>query len=184
MRTILIIFISVFSLCPDYLGAQSLKQQQGAARQQIKDSSESRVSTIILLRHAEKGEDGTADPSLSDKGQQRAALLAHFLKYVAIDAFYATPYKRAIETITPLAKAQGKEVLTYNPADRNSIAAMIRAGKGKRMVIAGHPNTVPPLVNALIGKNEFANMDEQDYGKIWFLVFKDDELIDYSVLNY
>ncbi len=198
MKTILILAIGLFSLCANYAGAhsndpkstvaftgaQSPEQQQEASRQQIKPGSESQVSAIILVRHAEKGEDGTADPSLSGKGQQRADLLAHLLKDVPVDAFYATPYKRAIETIAPLAKAQGKEVLTYNPADRSSIAAMIRAGKGKRMVVAGHSNTVPPLVNALIGKNEFSNMEEQDYGKIWFLVFKGDELIDYSVLNY
>ena len=160
------------------------KQETERSQQKIKTNSESKLSTIILVRHAEKGEDGTKDPSLSDKGKQRADLLAHFLKDVSIDAFYATPYKRAIETITPLAKANGKEVLTYNPTDRNSFSEMIQAGKGKKIVIAGHSNTVPPMVNALIRKNEFNNMDENDYGKIWFIVFRGDELIDYSVLNY
>ena len=51
-------------------------------------------------------------------------------------------------------------------------------------MIAGHSNTVPPLVNALIGKNEFTTMDENEYGKIWIVVFKGNALIDYSVLNY
>lgn len=160
------------------------KQETEASQQKIKTNSENQVSIIILVRHAEKGEDGTKDPSLSDKGKQRANTFAHFFKDASIDAFYATPYKRAIETITPLAKENGKEVLTYNPTDRNSFSEMIQAGKGKKIVIAGHSNTVPPMVNALIGKNEFTNMDESDYGKIWFIVFKGDELIDYSVLNY
>ncbi|MCW5911016.1 MAG: histidine phosphatase family protein [Cyclobacteriaceae bacterium] len=160
------------------------KQETETAQQKIQTNSENQVSIIILLRHAEKSEDGTKDPSLSDKGKQRANTFALFFKDASIDAFYATPYKRAIETIAPLAKAKGKEVLTYNPTDRNSFAEMIQAGKGKKIVIAGHSNTVPLMVNALIGKNEFTNMDENDYGKIWFLVFKGDKLIDYSILNY
>lgn len=200
MKAILIIIISIFTLYSNHSAAQSnepkkivtftaaqnLKQKQETetSQQKIKSNSENKLSTIILVRHAEKGEDGTKDPSLSDKGKQRADLLAHFLKDVSIDSFYATPYKRAIETITPLAKANGKQVLAYNPTDRNSFSEMIQAGKGKKIVIAGHSNTVPPMVNALIGRNEFNNMDENDYGKIWFLVFRGNELIDYNVLNY
>ena len=101
-----------------------------------------------------------------------------------IDSFYATPYKRTMETITPIAKVNGKEILTYNPSDKNNIAEMIKAGKGKKIMIAGHSNTIPPMVNALIGKNEFTTMDENEYGKIWIVVFKGNALIDYSVLNY
>jgi len=200
MKGGLIIIISIFSLRFHHSVAQSgepiktvtfaetqnfkHKKESEVAHRKMKAKSEGQVSNIILVRHAEKDDDGTMDPSLSDKGKQRADLLAKLFKDVSIDAFYATPYKRTIETIASLAKANGKEILTYNPTDRNSFSEMIQAGKGKKIVIAGHSNTVPPMVNALIGKNEFSNMDENDYGKIWFLVYKGDELIDYIVLNY
>lgn len=142
------------------------------------------VSKIILVRHAEKATDDARDPSLSEKGKQRATLLASLLKDVPVDAFYATPYKRTIETLSVLAEANKKEILKYNPMDKNGITALIQANRGKTLVIAGHSNTVPPMVNSLIGKNEYPLMDDSDYGKIWILVFKGEELIDRTVLNY
>lgn len=142
------------------------------------------VSKIILVRHAEKATDDARDPSLSEKGKQRAKLLASLLKDVPVDAFYATPYKRTIETLSILAEANKKEILKYNPMDKNGISALIQANRGRTLVIAGHSNTVPPMVNSLIGKNEYPLMDDSDYGKIWILVFKGEELIDRTVLNY
>ena len=184
MKAILIILLIVFSLFFNNTTAQNPKQNTGETQQKLKTNLENQVSTIILIRHAEKADTNTKDPSLSDTGNQRAEGLAKLFKDIPIDAFYATPYKRTIETITPIARANGKEILTYNPSDKNSTAAMINSGKGKRIIIAGHSNTIPQMVNTLIGKNEFTTMEESDYGKIWFLVFKGNELIDYSILNY
>ncbi len=164
--------------------AQNSRQNTALTQHKLENNLENQVSTIILIRHAEKAEANAKDPSLSDTGNQRAEGLAKLFKDIPIDAFYATPYKRTIETITPIARANGKEILTYNPSDKNSTAAMINSGKGKRIIIAGHSNTIPQMVNTLIGKNEFTSMEESDYGKIWFLVFKGNELIDYSILNY
>lgn len=175
MKAITIILLTIFSLFYNTSTAQNNKPNQ---------NPETQVSTIILLRHAEKAEATTKDPTLSDAGKQRAEALVKLFKDNPIAVFYATSYKRTTETITPIAKANGKEVLTYNPSDENSIAEMIQSGKGKKMMIAGHSNTIPQLVNTLIGKNEFTTMDENDYGKIWIVVFKGNELIDYSVLNY
>lgn len=184
MKTILIILLSVFSLFCIDTTAQNSKQYTAITPQQLKTNVEDEVSTIILIRHAEKEDATTKDPSLSHIGKQRAEALVQLFKDISIDAFYATPYKRTTETITPIAKAKGKEVLSYNPSNQKSIAEMIQLGKGKKIMIAGHSNTIPQLVNTLIGKNEFATMDENDYGKIWLLVFKGNDLIDYSVLNY
>lgn len=142
------------------------------------------VSKIILVRHAEKASDDPRDPSLSEKGKQRAVLLAALLKDVPVDAFYATPYKRTTQTIAVLAEANGHKIQNYKPMDKANLAEIVQAGKGKTIVIAGHSNTVPPMVNALIGKEEYPLMDDNDYGKIWILVFKGDKLVDRTVLNY
>ena len=184
MKATLIILLSVFSLVCNYSTAQNSKQNTGQNQQEVKNNVEHEVSTIILIRHAEKEDASTKDPSLSEKGKKRAEALVQLFKDISIDAFYATPYKRTTETITPIAKAKGKEVLRYNPSDKNSIAEMMQSGKGKKIMIAGHSNTLPPTVNALIGKNEFTTMDENEYGKIWIVVFKGNEVIDCSVLNY
>jgi 2,3-bisphosphoglycerate-dependent phosphoglycerate mutase len=184
MKAILIILLSAFSLFCTNSKAQNLKHNIEETQQELKPTVENEVSTIILIRHAEKAEAKTKDPSLSAMGKERADELVKLFKDTPIAAFYTTAYKRTTETITPIAKDNGKEVLTYNPSDQNSIAEMIQSGKGKRMMVAGHSNTIPQMVNALIGKNEFTTIDESDYGKILIVVFKGNELIDYSVLNY
>ena len=40
------------------------------------------------------------------------------------------------------------------------------------------------VLDAFDWKNEFTTMDENEYGKIWIVVFKGNALIDCSVLNY
>lgn len=147
-------------------------------------AQEAPVSKIILVRHAEKAGDDPRDPSLSEKGKQRAVLLAAILKDVPVDAFYATPYKRTAETIAVLAEANSRKIQSYKPMDNNNLAEIVQAGKGRTIVIAGHSNTVPPMVNALIGKEKYPLMDDDDYGKIWILVFKGSELVDLTLLNY
>ncbi|WP_051224616.1 SixA phosphatase family protein [Flavobacterium tegetincola] len=179
MKSLLFLLLSIFSLLSTNTTAQNTIQNK-----KLNPGIENEVSTIILIRHAEKAEAHSKDPSLSDIGKQRAEALVQLFKDTPIALFYTTPYKRTTETITPIAKANGKEALTYNPSDKNSIAEMILAGKGKRMLIAGHSNTIPQMVNTLIGKNEFTTLDENDYGKLFIVVFKGKELIDYSVLNY
>lgn len=184
MKAFFIVLFSMLSSAADtalVTGKQSPATGYGAAH---KAMNEDQVSTIILLRHAEKDDDDPKDPSLSEKGEQRAQLLARLFQDVQIDAFYATPYKRTKETIGQLAQAQGREVQLYDPADKNALAEMVNKNKGKKIVIAGHSNTIPHMVNILTGKNEFSDMAEYEFGKIWLLVFKGDELIDQSVLNY
>ena len=179
MKSLLFFLLSIFSLINTHFTAQNTIQDK-----ELKLIIENEVSTIILIRHAEKAEAHSKDPSLSAIGLQRAEALVQLFKDTPIALFYTTPYKRTAETITPIAKANGKEVLTYNPSDKKSIAEMIYAGKGKKMMIVGHSNTIPQMVNTLIGKNQFATLDENDYGKLFIVVFKGSELIDYSVLNY
>ena len=179
MKSLIFPLLIIFSLFSTHTTAQNTIQDK-----ELNPGTENEVSTIILIRHAEKAEAHLKDPSLSEVGKERAEVLVQLFKDTPIALFYTTPYKRTTETITPIAKANDKEVFTYNPSDKNSIAEMMLSGKGKRMLIVGHSNTIPQLVNSLIGKNEFTTLNENDYGKLFIVVFKGKELIDYSVLNY
>jgi len=65
---------------------------------------------LILVRHAlpERREvtDGPADPALSEAGRAQARHLADYLADEHIDALYASPLRRALETIEPIAAAK------------------------------------------------------------------------------
>ena len=125
---------------------------------------------LILFRHAEKEQDGNnTDPDLSAAGKQRAERLAAMLKDVAIDELYATPYKRTAQTMAPMAAARRLQVTTYNPGQLQELVHTLRDKNGKTIVVAGHANTIPDLLNELLGTNKYTTLSENDFGKVWIV---------------
>ena len=62
--------------------------------------------TVFVVRHAEKGPEAT-NPPLTPEGRQRAIALARVLGDSKISAVFASEFKRAQETVDPLAIATG-----------------------------------------------------------------------------
>ncbi|MBX2916571.1 MAG: histidine phosphatase family protein [Cyclobacteriaceae bacterium] len=124
------------------------------------------ITTVILVRHAEKGTDDLKDPELSEVGKQRAQRLAQVLQETHVDAIYSTPYKRTRNTVTPLAEAKGLSIATYDPSKKEEIDQLLQKFAGGTIVVAGHSNTVPGFANYLTGKTEFQNFDDSDYDNL------------------
>lgn len=143
----------------------------------------STLTKIILVRHAEKADDGTKNPSLSNEGILRAEKLNSLLSDIKIDSLYATPYKRTEQTLEVVSKKRNVKILSYNPSDKLFSENLLK-NKGKTMLVAGHSNTIPALVNTLIKNNKYVQLAETEFGKIWMLTFKNDEFIDCVLLNY
>lgn len=146
--------------------------------------SEANITKIIVVRHAEKSDDGTQYPPLSQEGIKRAEKLANYFTDTKIDKLFATPYKRTKQTLGALSEAKKVEIATYNPSDRVFFENFLKNEKGKTSVIAGHSNTAPMIVNGLIKANTYQQLSESEYGKIWVLTFDDEKLIDCVVSNY
>ena len=109
-------------------------------------------TSLILIRHAEKMIASSNDPQLSTKGWRRANELVHIFEAVDIDAIYASPYRRAVDTARPLATAKQLEILQYDPNKLVSFAQeILKTHQGETVVIIGHSNTTPQLTNALAG---------------------------------
>jgi len=142
------------------------------------------VTKIVLVRHAEKVLDGSEDPSLTEAGQQRAERLKFFLTDMKIDKFYSTKYKRNVLTLMPLAKSRGLNIDIYEAWDKDFPAWVLKENAGKNIVISAHSNTAPILVNTWLGKEQFAQLPDEEYGKIWVLTFQNNQLTDCSVFNY
>ncbi|MCW5911849.1 MAG: histidine phosphatase family protein [Cyclobacteriaceae bacterium] len=124
------------------------------------------VTTVILVRHAEKGTDDPKDPELSEAGKQRAQRFAQVLKDTKVDAICSTPYKRTRSTVAPLAEAKGLSVHHYNPSKKEEIDQILQKFAGGTIVVAGHSNTVPGFANYLTGKSEFQDFDDSDYDNL------------------
>ncbi|HET6228830.1 MAG TPA: phosphoglycerate mutase family protein [Longimicrobiaceae bacterium] len=117
------------------------------------------VTTVIVVRHAEKATDDPQDPALTPAGHARAAVLAQMLNGTTVSAIYTTQYKRTHETAEPLSAASGVAVTERPIGAANSatyaqdLAREIMATqRGKTVVVVGHSNTVPAIVQALSGQ--------------------------------
>lgn len=132
-------------------------------------SAQNEVTTFIVVRHAEKGKDDPRDPNLSAEGVERAESLKAMLAQADVAALYSSPYKRTKGTVQPIAEAKGLEINTYDPRSAAFLADIMTKFKGKTIVISGHSNTTPNVVNALIGEDKFKQLSEDDYGKVFIV---------------
>lgn len=115
---------------------------------------------VLMVRHAEKADDGTPDPPLTEQGRERAACLAALLDDFAPTHLLATTYQRTRATLEPLATATG---LVPTIIDAKDAAGWQRALRelppGSRAVVVGHSNTLPAWVAALGGR--VSNLDAE-----------------------
>lgn len=120
-------------------------------------------ATYYLVRHAEKvrTDPKDSDPALNIDGLMRAKRWAAYFEPIKIDAIYVTKYMRTKQTISLIAQQKQVSPLRYDP---NTIYsdAFLKQTNGKTVLIAGHSNTTPQLVNQLIGKEKYEEMDDSD----------------------
>jgi 2,3-bisphosphoglycerate-dependent phosphoglycerate mutase len=67
------------------------------------------VKTIYFVRHA-KATGQEVEASLTEKGLEQAGKLVEFFEDRLIEKIYSSPFKRAIDTIQPLANVKGLEI--------------------------------------------------------------------------
>lgn len=127
------------------------------------------VTTLFLVRHAEKANDGTYDPPLTPEGTARAKELAYLLGHVALDAVYATPFQRTLLTVEPVAEAKGLNVEYYKPDDDTFLPKVLEAHAGGTVLICGHSNTIPRLANQLVGSETFDQLEDATYDNLFIV---------------
>ncbi len=132
------------------------------------------TTTVIFVRHAEKTAEPADDPLLSLAGQQRAAELARQLVdadvVAGIDAVYATPYRRTVDTAKPVADALGLPITSYDAADTETIMEQIvRKHKGKIVLVVGHSNTLPALIGNMGASKKVPVIEEDEYDNIYIV---------------
>lgn len=127
--------------------------------------------SFVVVRHADRADDGTNDPPLTEAGYARAARLADLMRPRNGTAVYATPFRRTQTTAAPTAADWAVPVTTYDPTlGANALIEQIQSQHPQGTVlIVGHSDTVPAIVSSLcqcqvgpIGENEFGNLFQVD----------------------
>jgi 2,3-bisphosphoglycerate-dependent phosphoglycerate mutase len=129
-------------------------------------SAQSDITTLIFVRHAEKVNDGSKDPELTVEGKDRAARLAGILSTQSVAAIYSTDFKRTRDTVLPLAEAVNVKLSLYEPMKAAALQDLIAKHKGSTVVICGHSNTTPAMINMVTGEETFKQWEDGDYGNL------------------
>jgi broad specificity phosphatase PhoE len=129
-------------------------------------NAQSDVTTFVLVRHADKADDGTKDPDLAAEGKQRAERLAQLLSQQKIDAAMSTDFKRTQQTAGPLVAKQGLTLTKYKNLTDAAMDSLATKYKGATVLIVGHSNTVPTMANHLLNEQKFKMFDDKDYGNV------------------
>lgn len=143
---------------------------------------------VVVVRHAEKGTDDPKDPSLSPEGQARAQRLAAALKDLPLAGVVATQFKRTQQTGQAVADAQHVhlhvEPVEDSVAYSRELAGHIRQDHaGEALLVVGHSNTVPDLVEALTGVKP-APIADDEFDRIYVVTLPADGKARFVVLRY
>lgn len=126
--------------------------------------------TFYLIRHAEKDRSNPddADPELNQKGLGRAMHWAEILKDANIDAIYSTDFNRTSMTAAPTSVKNNIDVQYYDPRTLD-IEQLKVENTNKNVLIVGHSNTTPQLVNLLLGEEKYQSLDDSENGTLFIV---------------
>lgn len=144
------------------------------------------VTTIILVRHAEKAAEPAADPPLTDAGQQRARELARVLGSANVSAIYTTTFARTRQTGAPLAEALKLEPVAIQPGPTfpADMAAKLLAGHaGKTVLVVGHSNTTQNVMKAL-GITDAPKIEETEFDNLFIVTLAEGHTPRMTALRY
>jgi broad specificity phosphatase PhoE len=134
------------------------------------------VTTYYLIRHAEKdrSDPENQDPELNQRGLGRAMHWAEIFEDVPLDAIYSTDYARTTMTAAPSAVKKDITVVYYDP-DMLEMETFKAENLGKNVLIVGHSNTTPEMVNRLIGEDRYPGMEDTDNGSLFIVTLTGSE---------
>lgn len=115
-------------------------------------TASAQVTTVLVVRHAEKASQTARDPHLSAAGKLRARELAHAAGAAGVTAVYATNFKRTQETVAPLAAALHLTPVVKDAGATDALVEEIKTTRrGETVLVCGHSDTVPTIVKGLSG---------------------------------
>jgi len=139
-----------------------------------------KVTTVYLVRHAEKQKLPAMDPELTEAGRVRADALAKTLAKADIKTIITSQYLRTQQTASPSATQSGTKLtqidITMSPSNRRQISPdyfkqikdTIAAANGQSVLIVGHSNSVPEIIKEL-GGDAVPVLSEQDYDDLFIV---------------
>jgi phosphohistidine phosphatase SixA len=136
------------------------------------------VTTVFLLRHAERADEPRQDPPLTEKGVARSQALARLLGNAGIKAIFTSQFTRTKMTAEPLAKQLGITAtaisLKTSPSNPRAIAEestretvdKIMSHAGGSVLLVGHSNSIPDVIK-MLGGDVVPTIDEKKFDDLF-----------------
>ncbi|WP_229316440.1 histidine phosphatase family protein [Flavobacterium ammoniigenes] len=128
-----------------------------------------------FIRHAEKA-DSSKNPDLSEKGLERAQEWKTLFSEINFDAVYSTDFNRTLQTIQPIVEGNNQLLKIYNPK-MIDIEAFKKETHGKTILIVGHSNTIPNMINQIIKENKYTNIEENEFGNLYIVTLFENQIV-------
>lgn len=156
-------------------------ETENSVRMPNEASAEAQVKKVettnyYLIRHAEKdrSDPTNKDPKLTAEGIVRANTWANYFKDTPLDQVYSTAYLRTQQTAAYTASSKNLMVEQYEVGslyteDFKSLT------KGQHVLIVGHSNTTPALVNKIIGQDTYVDMKDDDNASLYKVTIESGE---------
>ena len=138
-------------------------------KQKISKFKKKDQTVIYLVRHAEK-EKTRGDVHLTNKGRDRARRLNEILKSGGLDMVYSTRFNRTQETAEPSATQHQLNIQEYDHGKLDEFGqSLLDNHSGKKILVVGHSNTTPKLLNFFMGEEVKGMIDESDYENLYVI---------------
>lgn len=135
------------------------------------------TQTFYVVRHAEK-DGNTDDAGLTGAGIERAVALEKYLADKKLDTVFTSNIRRTILTGLSVALPQGLPQIPLKQETQteldNFIARLKKIRGTKCILVVGHTNTVPAIVQALSGRPVPA-IPETVYNNMYIITIKGKE---------
>lgn len=137
-----------------------------------------KVTTVFLVRHAEKADEPGRNPPLSEAGRLRAEALARLLQTAGVKGIYTSQFLRTQQTAEPLAKRLGVTVSSVSLSVKSSnptevseesireLTKKVEAHAGDAVLIVGHSNSVPDVIK-MLGGDIVPKIDESKFDDLF-----------------
>jgi len=137
-----------------------------------------KVTTVFLVRHAEKESAPPDNPPLTEMGRKRSQALARTLKEAGIKAIYTSQFLRTQQTAEPVGallavtpasiplKMDSRDPRRVSEQSIKEIVDKIHAQAGGAALVVGHSNTVPEVIR-MLGVSDVPTIDDKQFDDLF-----------------
>jgi broad specificity phosphatase PhoE len=140
--------------------------------------------SVILVRHAERAGGASPEVGISEAGRCRAEVLAGMLADAGVRQIFTSEVGRTQQTAAPLAKKLNLTPEVVLAKEVDVLVAKLRSGPaGATVLVVGHSNTVPDIIQGL-GGGAVAPIADGEYDRLFVVTLNGPNQATVVTLHY